>query len=198
MDAEVDFAVRDLWDDDWAFRPNLAARRGWEYGAALELSPWWGTDPRLTQGGLEATVRAATGVADFATGSLVGRLVVPVPGDLRIALEAGGGASVGTPTPQRLWYVGGVRTLRGYPPLTLGGERMIRGRMEVARRVPFGLLSVFGDYAWAGDGAFDPGDGFYSVGAGLSLVDGLIRLDAGYGLKAPRNLRVDFYLDSML
>ena len=198
VDAEVDFAVRDLWDDDWAFRPNLVARRGWEYGAAVELSPWWGTDPRLAQGGLDLSLRAATGEADFATGSLLGRLVLPVTEELRLALEAGGGLSAGAPTPQRLWYVGGVRTLRGYAPRTLGGERMVRGRGELARRMPFGRLSVFGDYAWAGDGGFSLDDGFYSAGLGLSLVDGLIRLDAGYGLKTPRGWRVDFYLDSVL
>lgn len=76
---------------------------------------------------------------------------------------------------------------------------MVRGRGEVARRMPFGSLSLFSDYAWAGDGSdFALDDGFYSVGLGLSIVDGLIRLDAGYGLRAPRDLRIDLYLDSML
>lgn len=197
--AEADFSVRGLWDDDWAFRPDLPAQEGWEYGGTVEISPWWGTDPRLLQGGLDVSIRAATGMTDFARGSLVGRLAVPLPWELRLAVEAGGGTTVGTPSIQRLWFVGGPRTLRGYPPRTMGGERMLRGRGEVARRMPFGSLSLFSDYAWAGDGSgFALDDGFYSVGLGLSIVDGLIRLDAGYGLRAPRDLRIDFYLDSML
>ncbi|MDX1494259.1 MAG: hypothetical protein R3253_09380, partial [Longimicrobiales bacterium] len=100
---------------------------------------------------------------------------------------------------QRLWYVGGPRTLRGYAPLRMGGEDMLRGRAEVARGFTYGGLSLFSDYAWAGDyEGFQPGDGFYSVGVGLSLVDGLIRFDVGYGLKEPRDVRVDFYLDAAL
>lgn len=197
--VETDVTVRKLWDDDWAFRPNLPAQEGWEYGGTIELSPWWGTDPRLVQGGLDVSMRAATGMTDFARGALVGRLAVPLPWDLRLAVEAGGGTTVGTPSIQRLWFVGGPRTLRGYPPRILGGEQMVRGRGEVARRMPFGSLSLFSDYAWAGDGSdFALDDGFYSVGLGLSIVDGLIRLDAGYGLRAPRDLRIDLYLDSML
>lgn len=197
--VEADVSVRELWDDDWAFRPNLPAQEGWEYGGTVELSPWWGTDPRLAQGGLDVSLRAATGMADFARGSLVGRLAVPLPWDLRAALEAGAGTTVGTPSIQRLWFVGGPRTLRGYPPRIMGGEEMMRVRGEVARRMSFGFLSLFSDYAWAGDGSdFSLDDGFYSVGVGLSIVDGLIRLDAGFGLREPRDLRIDFYLDSVL
>ena len=204
VDAETGFAVRDLWEDGWSFRPNLRAEEGWEHGITLDLWPWWGTDPRLTQGGLDVSVRAATGQADFLRGSLVGRVAFSLPGTLRLALEAGGGATAGTPTVQRLWYVGGPRTLRGYAPRILGGERMVRARAELARRLSFGAVSLFSDYAWAGGGFASPhdgfslGDGFYSVGVGLSLVDGLLRMDAGYGLKDPRGLRVDLYLDSLL
>lgn len=197
--VETDVALPNLWKDGWTFRPNLAADEGWEYGALLELTPWWGTDPRLVQGGVDVSVLAATGAAEFARASLTGRLVLPLPAELRLALEAGAGGVTGSPSVQRLWYVGGPRTLRGYAPLRMGGESMVRGRAELARLFPFGGLALFSDYAWAGDrGAFTLDDGYYSLGAGLSLVDGLIRLDAAYGLRAPRTFRLDFYLDAML
>lgn len=199
VDVETDFALFKFWKDDWSFRPNLRADEGWEYGGLVELAPWWGTDPRMAQGGLQITLLAATGEYEFARGSLVGTAVVPLPGDLRLGLEAGGGTVAGSPSMHRLWYVGGPRTLRGYAPLRMGGRDMARGRAELARTFSFGALSVFSDYAWAGDfDDFGLSRGFYSVGSGLSVVDGLIRFDAGYGLKAPRKLRIDFYLDAAL
>ncbi len=197
--VETDFAVFKLWKDDWAFRPNLPAEEGWEYAAFVEISPWWGTDPRLAQGGLDVKVLAATGMSELVRTSLSGRLAVPLPADLRLGLEAGVGSVLGTPTVQRLWYVGGPRTLRGYGPRQMGGEAMVRGRAELARTLNFGAVSLFSDYAWAGDRAdFAPDRGFYSTGLGLSIVDGLIRFDVGYGLKAPRNVRLDLYLDAAL
>lgn len=199
MDVETDFALFKFWKDDWSFRPNLMAETGWEYGGLVELAPWWGTDPRMAQGGLDMKLLAATGDAEFARGSVVGVVVVPLPAELRLGLEAGAGTVLGSPSVQRLWYVGGPRTLRGYAPLRMGGMDMLRGRAELARGFGFGALSLFSDYAWAGDyEGFQIGDGFYSIGSGLSLVDGLIRFDAAYGLKEPRGVRVDFYLDAAL
>lgn len=199
VSVETDFALFKLWKDDWSFRPNVRAEEGWELGGVVELLPWWGTDPRLAQGGLHVTLQGATGDYEFGRGSVVATTVVPFPAALRLGLEAGAGTIVGTPSAQRLWYVGGPRTLRGYAPLRMAGEDLVRGRAELARSFSFGALSVFSDYAWAGDfDDFALSRGFYSLGSGLSLVDGLIRFDAGYGLKAPRGLRVDFYLDAPL
>lgn len=197
--VETDVALPNLWRDAWAFRPNLVADEGWEYGGLVELTPWWGTDPRLVQGGIGVSVLAATGAAEFARGSLGGSLVVPLPAELRMAVEAGVGGTAGSPSVQRLWYVGGPRTLRGYAPRRMGGESMVRGRVELARLFGFGGLSLFSDYAWAGDReAFSFDEGYYSLGAGLSLLDGLIRFDAAYGLREPRDFRVDLYLDAIL
>jgi len=196
---ETDFAVFRSWKDDFDFRPNLAAEEGWDVGGLVVLSPWWGTDPRLAQGGLEVRLRGGTGLTDYGRGSVVGRGVLPLGSDYRAAVEVGAGASVGTPSSQRLWYVGGPRSLRGYDPRIMGGESFGRARGEVGRLFAIGTVSAFFDYAWAGDAStFSLGDGFYSVGGGLSLVDGLLRLDVGYGLRDPRDVRIDFYLDAIL
>ncbi|MGY8779670.1 MAG: hypothetical protein ACKVIN_16320 [Longimicrobiales bacterium] len=81
----------------------------------------------------------------------------------------------------------------------LTGEDHLRGRAEVALTASFGSVFLFSDYGWAGSlGAFELDNGFYSVGAGTSLLDGLFRIDAGYGLKDPRGFRLDFYLDAIL
>ena len=116
-----------------------------------------------------------------------------------MALEAGAGTSWGSPSAQRLWYVGGPSTLRGYDPRIAGGTSFGRARGELARGFSFGRISLFSDLGWAGDRrdvGFD--DAFSSVGVGLSILDGLLRFDAAWGLDAPRNFRFDIYLDQIL
>ena len=197
--TETDFALFRFWNDSFAFRPNFMASEGWEYGGSIRLSPWWGSDPNLAQGGLELTLQGGVGDVEYARTSLLGRVVVPLPADMRLGLEAGAGTSWGTPSPQRLWYVGGSRTLRGYDPRTGAGTSFGRARVELARTYYFGAVSVFSDLAWAGDRdviSFD--DALYSIGVGLSLLDGLVRMDAAYGLRDPRAFRLDFYLDAIL
>ena len=198
--VETDFSLFHIGADSWSFRDNIVADEGWEYGALVELTPWWGTDPNLVQAGLDLSLQAATGDLEYARGSLVGRLAIPLPEDLRVALEAGAGTSAGGPPAQRLWYLGGPSTLRGYQPCAQAGESFGRARAALARAFSFGSLSVFSDFGWAGDRAdfisFD--DGLYSLGAGLSILDGLIRLDAAWGLREPRDFRVDLYLDAIL
>ena len=198
-DIDADFALFRFWSDSWAFRPNLQADEGWEYGAAVDVSPWWGTDPHLAQGGFDLTLQGGTGLTDYARSSLLARVVFPLPADLRFAIEAGGGTSWGALSPQRLWHVGGPRTLRGYDPRAASGTSFGRARAEFARAYNFGSLAMFTDFGWAGDrNSIDLSTGLYSIGAGASLLDGLIRLDAAHGLRDPKGFRLDFYLDAIL
>lgn len=196
---ETTFSLFNFWRDGWAFRPNIAADRGWEYGAQIDVTPWWGSDPMLAQGGFDLTVQGGVGDVEYARTSLVGTAIVPLPAQLRLAVEAGGGTSWGAPSVQRMWYVGGPRTIRGYDPLTAGGADFARGRVELARTASFGAVSVFSDFGWAGDfDSFGWDDGFTSIGVGTSLLDGILRLDAAYGLDADNPFRIDFYLDGIL
>jgi hypothetical protein len=199
VSAETDFALFRAFSDSWSFRPNLPAERGWEYGGAIEITPYWGTDPNLVQGGIDLTLQGATGDFEYARAALVARAVVPLPATMRVALEAGGGTLWGSPSVQRLWFVGGPATLRGYSPLALGGTSFARARAELARGFSFGRLSLFSDVAWAGErDAFDLDDSLYSIGLGISILDGLIRLDGAWGLRSPRDFRFDAYLDQIL
>jgi hypothetical protein len=181
------------------FRDNIRADEGWESGGVLEVSPWWGSDPNLVQGGLDGMVQAATGDWEYARASLVGRLAVPLPGAYRMGLEVGGGTSRGRPPPQRLWWVGGPSTLRGFDPRAMGGPRYARARIELARLFPVGAVSLFSDGAWAGEGsAFSLDSARYSIGLGLSALDGLIRFDAAWGVHGGSPFRFDAYLDAIL
>ncbi|MEQ8328864.1 MAG: hypothetical protein RH859_00220 [Longimicrobiales bacterium] len=194
----TDAALWRVTDSEWRFRPNLVAAEGWEAGARVRVAPWWGTDPRMVQGGLEWVGQAAGGDWEYARTSLEGRLAVPLFADLRLGLEAGGGTSWGSPPPQRAWFLGGASSLRGYGPSVAVGRRFLRGRGELARQYAFGAVSLFGDAGWAGSAGVDPDDILYALGAGVSLVDGLIRLDAAWGLADAGSFRLELYLDGIL
>ena len=205
--AEVvtEFALFQFWKDSWVYRPNVEADEGWEFGGELDVNPWWGSDPLLAQGGFDLYVQGGrfehtdAPAVDYGRASLIGRAVIPLPSQLRLAVEAGGGTSVGTPTTQRLFYVGGPRTLRGYSPRLAGGTAFVRGRGELGKSFTWGVVSLFSDWAWAGDReALEVDDAFTSVGLGLSILDGLIRFDGGYGLTDPTGFRLDLYLDAIL
>jgi hypothetical protein len=197
--VETRFALFRVGSDSWSFRPNIVAERGSEFGGGVELTPYWGSDPNLAQGGLDLTLQGATGDRDYARAALSGRLVLPLPARFRIGLEAGGGTAWGTVAPQRLWTVGGPATLRGYDPLARVGRSFARARAELAHGYAFGRVSLFTAVAWAGErDAARWRDALYSVGAGLSMLDGLIRLDAAWGLRSPRQFRLDLYLDQLL
>lgn len=197
--THTDFALWHATDSAWSFRQDFTARRGWELGGAVTLAPWWGSDPRSAQGGVALTLRGAGGDWSFASAQGTGRAALPLPGALRLGLEAGGGTIWGDAPDQRLWSMGGATTLRGYAPRARVGSTFGRGRAELARPFSFGAVSVFGDAAWAGERSrihFD--DALASVGIGLSLVDGLIRMDGAWGLRGDRDFRLELYLDGLL
>ena len=193
------FDLRHVRDDAWLFRDNVVADEGWEVGSQLSLSPWWGTDRRAAQGGIDATVRAATGDFEYVRASLGGRVSVPLPADFKVGVEAGGGTSWGAPSAQRHWMLGGAGSLRGYAPRSREGTSYVLARAELARTQAFGAVSAFSELGWAGErDLFDMDDALVSIGLGLSIADGLIRVDGGWGLRAPEGFRLDLYLDAIL
>jgi hypothetical protein len=208
VEINTNFALFRVFDGGWEFRPNVAADDADEIGAELRLSPWWGSDPQSTQVGLELYGHGARwdptdegGPADYARASAILRLAVPLAGTRwRVGMEAGGGMTWGDAPMQRSWFLGGARTLRGYPASTLAGPAFTRGRLEVARVYDFGALSAFGDAGWAGQKSeFEAADLLYGVGVGGSLLDGLLRVDLSHGINGPtRQFRIDLYLDGIL
>lgn len=68
-----------------------------------------------------------------------------------------------------------------------------RGRGSAVR------LSLFTDLGWAGDRSeWRDGEPLWSVGAGFSALDGLIRFDVARALRSPTDWRVHLYLDGLL
>ena len=183
------FAFLHMLDDDWAFRPNVAADPVDELGTEVRLAPWWGGDPHLVQVGVELYGQAARrwptsdgDPAGYGRASAVLRVAAPLsPRRWRLGIELAGGTTLGEATAQRAWFLGGTRSLRGHPPSVVQGPSFGRGRLEVARTYDVGTLSVFTDAGWAshpgrhGRGDDDSGglfpDGADSVGGPAPTLD---------------------------
>ena len=188
LERKAGFALFHMLDDNWDFRPNLAADGVDELGAEVRLSPWWGSDPFLTQIGLELYGHAArlwpaeTGdPAGYGRASATLRAAVPlVPRRWRLGVELAGGTSFGEATAQRAWFLGGTRSLRGHAPSVLWGPSFARGRLEVARTSDFGAWSVFTDAGWANHVG-----GYYAGDAGGDAMDADISGD-GPGTDSPQ------------
>ena len=222
VETEAAFAVFRAFSDDWSFRPNPIVDDIEEAGAELLLSPWWGGEPSGAQFGLDLHVQGATwrpflkGLSegresstddtgdDYVRASAIVRTVVPLfsgTGALwRLGAEAGAGTGWGEVPAQRAWPLGGAATLRGFRPGTVSGTTFLRGRLELARATDELGASFFGDAGWAGDRtAFGTGDVLYGVGLGVTILDGLLRVDLARALNgSDPKLRVHVHVDAIM
>ncbi|MEJ2186299.1 MAG: BamA/TamA family outer membrane protein [Gemmatimonadota bacterium] len=201
--VRTDVTLPALWRDTTVFRENISADHADQVGTAIRLRHWWGADVARPQLGADLLLQGETGDFRFARARLALRTVLPLTDSLRTGLDIAGGSSVGTIPVQSLWYLGGVQTLRGYAGGAAAGDTYLRARLEVARYFPVVGVSIFGDAGWAG-----PREGFtlsnaadhalLSAGAGLTVMDGLIRLDLARALRPPLGWRLALYLDATL
>ena len=222
VETEAAFAVFRAFSDDWSFRPTPMVDEIEEAGAELLLSPWWGSDPSDAQFGLDLYVQGATwrpflkGLPegregstddtrnDYARASAIARTVIPLFGGIgalwRLGAEAGAGTGWGTVPLQRAWPLGGPGTLRGFVPGTVSGTTFLRGRLELARGTHDLGASLFGDAGWAGDRTtFDTGDVLYGVGLGVTVMDGLLRVDLARALNgSDPGFRVHVHVDAIM
>jgi hypothetical protein len=198
VERNTHIALPRVWNDS-IFRPNITADEATQYGAALSFGPWWGTDPFAAQFGIDMLVQAEAGDYEHVRGRLALRGAAPLTARIRVGAEAAVGTATGDVPVQRLFFLGGASTLRGYEPSTLTGSSMARGRLEVARAFGWGNAALFSDWGWAGDrNDFDFAHARWALGAGFSLLDGLIRFDVARGMREPRRWRLDLHLDSVL
>ncbi|HEX9582028.1 MAG TPA: hypothetical protein VF970_13065 [Gemmatimonadales bacterium] len=105
-----------------------------------------------------------------------------------VAISATGGGLVGDELPQARLRVGGPRTVRGHDYGTRSGRAFWSAQAEVGLRSRAVLMPVI--FADVGD-IFPTRRPLVSVGAGLSVLAGLIRCDVSKALDPSRDLRFD-------
>ena len=205
----TDVSLPDAWADR-DLPPNVAAERGEIAGVAGRLRVFTGVDPGNPV--LSGTVwsEAATGDFDYGRVALSTAVTVPFPGQWTLAAEAGTGTVFGSPPVQRLYHLGGPYTLRAFEPGSAGGEAFWHARAELGKgfRVtpnPYGIggsmfrVMAFGDAAWAGErDAFGTGGWLASVGAGFSIMDGLLRFDIAHAVRGGDAWFLHIYSDGLM
>jgi hypothetical protein len=199
VEARSDFSVAGLLDDERGVRPNIAAEPATQFGAALRLRAAGGADPARIRWGGELEVLAEAGDFELVRPAARLRATLPLTGRLALGTELAGGAGFGDVTPQRLWQLGGAATLRGYSGAAVRGEAYWRGRAELGLGLPLARVALFGDAGTAAPrGELLDTRPLRALGVGVSVLDGLLRLDVARALDAPRGWRLHLQLDSML
>jgi hypothetical protein len=191
---------------DAEFGPNVDAVPLTALGAGAEIARGFGADPRGAR--LDTRLRAEAALtdrADTTRGAGYGRVVVDGMltrglGPFTAAVSGAAGYSAGTLPVQRAFFVGGLHTVRGQFARPDGagrvGDAFWLARTELGFGPRAARLSPFYDVGWAGPRAAlaSPGRPLSGAGVGLSLLDGLLRLDVARGIHPERRWRVDLSL----
>ncbi|MEO8564573.1 MAG: hypothetical protein ABI601_21040 [bacterium] len=182
------------------FEPNITTRRALYAGARARVTRSFGEDPQGFRLFNDLRLEAAHG--DTGT---YGRAALDVTASHGIfsgsgSLTLAAGSSLGVLPLQRNWFLGGTQTVRGLRPGSGVGDAFWLARAEYGLGLGVVKPVLFGDIGWAGDRRMwreIGGTPLAGVGAGFSLMDGLVRLDVARGLQpvGQRGWRVDAYLD---
>ena len=198
-DVETQFSVRHLFDGDYSFRPNIIADDNDAFGGEVWLRLSRGLNPTGFRFGAELYGHGSAGDFQFGRSALTLRFGIPLPGPFDMATEYAGGWSVDSIPLQHLWYLGGSASLRGYDAGVMIGESFWRGRVEIGYGLPAVRLVGFSDVGWAGPRVdFAQAKPLLSVGAGVSMLDGILRLDLARGLREPKGWTLSLYYDAAL
>ena len=181
-----------------AFEPNLEAYRGVYLGGRTRQTSTFGLDPQGFRLFTDARIESA-----WADTGAYGRGALDLTashgiGNGAAAITLAAGSSVGVVPTQRFWYLGGTQTVRGQRPGLEAGNAFWLARAEMAQGVGVVRPVVFGDFGWAGDrNSWNRiGLPMSGVGAGMSMMDGLIRFDVARGINPERHWRVDTYIEA--
>ncbi|MBC8087247.1 MAG: hypothetical protein H7Z40_08260 [Phycisphaerae bacterium] len=178
------------------FRPNIQSEESSFTGIAGTWQQSYGNNP--TGFRLTTAIRGelATGTREYGRASIEGTLTRPL-GKLIGSVSASAGSSVGTVPSQRLWWMGGLKSVRGQLAGTQDGDQFWLLRTEIGRRSGFFRPVGFFDIGASGSRK-NFGNVFTQRGAGFgfSLFDGLFRMDVSRGIFPFKRWRTDLYLEA--
>lgn len=199
---ETDVSLPHLLSD-YEFPENVTAEKATLFGVSGRVRLQAGRDPDKPIYTATVWAEGAVGDREYARFAGSGSVGAPIARVAEVALEASAGSSVGTPPPQRYFFLGGVETLRAFPntPDANRGTAFWLSRVELGTRNPALRFVLFSDLGWAGsrsDFTFD--DPAISAGIGISGLDGLIRLDVARSLQGrePNAWRVYLSVDGLI
>jgi hypothetical protein len=182
-----------------AFDTNIVAARELALGARSRFTSTLGENPQGTRLFSDLRLEGARG----AISGLYARAALDLTlshgiGDGAVALTLAGGTSAGRLPAQRSWYLGGVETVRGQRPGTASGDAFWLARADYAYGRGVVRPVVFADLGWAGDRARwrAIGQPLSGAGVGMTVLDGLVRVDLSRGIAPGRGWRVDSYLNA--
>ncbi|HEY9228776.1 MAG TPA: hypothetical protein VIP11_19140 [Gemmatimonadaceae bacterium] len=179
------------------FRPNIEAREGIYWGGASTLRYNWGLDPRGVRLSGNTRVETVTGAETFVRAMTELTLTRGFGGNASASITGATGATLGVVPEQRLWYIGGPQTVHGRAAGAASGDAFWLARAELTKGNPLLRPVIFGDIGWAGargELSRSPSP-ISAAGAGLSLVDGVVRFDVARRLEGAHGWRVDLYFE---
>lgn len=180
------------------FRTNFDASRISVTGLDVAWSRAFGGDPLGTRVLTSVRGEGGTGTVTYGRAALDLQVTRPFS-RVSTALTTSVGSSVGDLPPQRSWFLGGLRTVRGLPPGSAFGDAYWFARAEVGTRFGFVRPVIFTDAGWAGSrDAFGQGRMLRGAGGGLSVLDGIFRLDVARNLARGGGWRTDLYFEAPL
>jgi len=196
--VETQFSVAHLLNDNIEFVDNIQAEAGTVGGLGLAVHRAFGLDPSALRLVTDARLEGAGGAFDYVRGLGDATVSRNIGRHLAGALTASAGWSGGRLPVQRLWYLGGSRTVRGQLPGTAAGDAYWMGRAELGTSVVSVRPVVFYDVGWAGDRDEwrHPGIPLSGAGVGASFLDGLVRFDVARGIQPEQRFRVDLYVEA--
>lgn len=169
-----------LWSED-LLPLNPASSEGRWAGASVDARWSAGTDPREARSFGRVHVEGAGGSSRYLRGWTSAGVAVPLGEHWGSAIEAGIGASGGELPQQRRFAPGGPRIFRGLNSGEVFGEAFWFGRIEVGRGLPVARVILFFDALEIAPAStlpsFRESQPEAAVGIGLSVLDGLFRLD---------------------
>ena len=181
-----------------SFDPNIDAQRADIAGLGARLTRSLGMDPHGWRLYSDLQGEVAGGSYDFARGLLDATLSHGIGSHLDGAVTGAGGWSGGTVPVQRLFYVGGSRSVRGQPAGANVGNAFWLARAELGSSFVGARPVLFYDMGWAGrrDAWQHPGRPLSGAGVGVSFLDGLFRFDIAKGINPRGGVRVDTYIEA--
>lgn len=180
------------------FSDNIDATNGNVIGLALERHTSHGLNPHGLRTFGRIALEGAAGDFDYSRAMLEATVSHGLGRRLDGAITVGGGTSGGSVPVQRLWYLGGMQTVRGQRAGAAIGDAYWMTRAELGPSFVGARPVIFGDLGWAGSRSDwkNPGRPLSGVGVGVSFMDGLIRFDVARGIYPEKKTRANLYVEA--